>query len=189
MEQAEDEEQDDDQWEDASEGEEELSDEDKKKDSGKEEVNKDHTSAVSSLPRSPPSSGSSPREQRAPRPKVHIPSPQAVSQNPSEVAKPVSPFQLVGGHQPVSDWGEEMEMLSPRSSMGGESPLKVPSAESSPPQKKEQEQEETTEPREENTGTSDTHLHTLLYLVLSLKNKHRVTVAYHMKILGGGGKA
>ncbi|XP_051933993.1 coiled-coil domain-containing protein 9 isoform X1 [Hippocampus zosterae] len=149
VEQAEDEEQDDDQWEDASEGEEELSDEDKKKATGKEEVNKDHTSAVSSLPRSPPSSASSPREQRTPRPKVHIPSPQAVSQNPSEVAKPISPFQLVGGHQPVSDWGEEMERLSPRSSMGGESPLKVPSAESSPPQKKEQDQ--TTEPSEENT--------------------------------------
>lgn len=33
-------------------------------------------------------------------------------------------------------------MLSPRSSMGGESPLKPPSVEASPPQKKEQEEEE-----------------------------------------------
>lgn len=36
-------------------------------------------------------------------------------------------------------------MLSPRSSMGGESPLKPPSVEASPPQQKEQEQQEETE--------------------------------------------
>lgn len=63
----------------------------------------------------------------------------------------------------MSDWGEEMEMLSPRSSMGGESPLKPSSLESSPNQKKEQEEEvekesqasSSTEPaqkEEENTG-------------------------------------
>lgn len=56
-----------------------------------------------------------------------------------------------------------MEMLSPRSSMGGESPLKPSSLESSPNPKKEQEEEvekesqasSSTEPaqkEEENTG-------------------------------------
>lgn len=35
-----------------------------------------------------------------------------------------------------------MEMQSPRSSMGGESPLKPSSVDSSPPQKKEEEEEE-----------------------------------------------
>ncbi|XP_057685039.1 coiled-coil domain-containing protein 9-like [Corythoichthys intestinalis] len=126
--QVEDDEQDDDQWEDASEGEEEVSDEECKKDDGKEEVGEDGSPAESPL------------EKRTPRPRVHIPSPQPASQNPLEAGKPVSPFQLPDGHQPVSDWGEEMEMLSPRSSMGGESPLKSQSSESSPPQKKEQEQ-------------------------------------------------
>ncbi|XP_077422549.1 coiled-coil domain-containing protein 9 isoform X2 [Vanacampus margaritifer] len=154
VEQAEDEEQDDDQWEDTSEGEEEVSDEDEKKDAGKEEADKDHGSPASPSPRSPPVSAESPQEQRTPRPKVHIPSPQATSQNPPEVGKPISPFQLLEGHQPVSDWGEEMEMLSPRSSMGAESPLKPPSTESSPPQKKEQ--EETAEPIKENTVPSGT---------------------------------
>ncbi|XP_061638481.1 coiled-coil domain-containing protein 9 isoform X2 [Phyllopteryx taeniolatus] len=145
---AEEDEQDDDQWEDASEGEEEVSDEDEKKDAGKEETGKDRGSPASPPPRSPPpSSARSPREQRTPRPDVRIPSPRAASQGLPEAGKPISPFQLLDGHQPVSDWGEEMEMLSPRSSVGGESPPKPPGAESSPPQKKEQ--EETAEATEE----------------------------------------
>ncbi|XP_037123855.1 coiled-coil domain-containing protein 9 isoform X4 [Syngnathus acus] len=151
-EQAQDEEQDDDQWEDASEGEEEMSDEDGKKDAGKEEADKDHGTPAPPSPRSPPPSAGSPREQRTPRPKIHIPAPQAPSQNTPEAGKPISPFQLLDGHQPVSDWAEEMDMLSPRSSMGGESPMKPPSVESSPPQK--EEQEETAEPIEDNSVPS-----------------------------------
>jgi len=79
---------------------------------------------------------SSPKGQRGPRPKVQIPAPSAgtAQDSPDAAAKPVSPFSPLDGHQPVSDWGEEMEMQSPRSSMGGESPPKPASAESSPPQ-------------------------------------------------------
>ncbi|XP_077467907.1 coiled-coil domain-containing protein 9 isoform X2 [Stigmatopora argus] len=126
---AEEEEQDDDQWEDASEGDEELSGEDCKKDDGREEVREDGRSPIRS-----------PREKRTPRPRLRIPSPRVVAQNPPPAGKPISPFQLPEGHRPVSDWGEEMEMISPRSSVGGDSPPKPPSAVSSPPQRNEQEE-------------------------------------------------
>lgn len=86
-------------------------------------------------------SAGSPKEQRTPRPKVHIPPPSAAQESP-EGGKPLSPFLPLDSHRPVSDWGEEMEMLSPRSSMGGESPLKPPSLETSPSQKKDLDQEE-----------------------------------------------
>lgn len=41
------------------------------------------------------------------RPEEPLPLPQAP-------ATPSSPFSPSGGHQPVSDWGEEMELNSPR---------------------------------------------------------------------------
>ncbi|XP_041797221.1 coiled-coil domain-containing protein 9 isoform X6 [Chelmon rostratus] len=142
---------DEEEWEDASDSvgdDEEGSDsehdsrDDEKKDTGKEKPAKSKdTSPKSPRPRSRPASGESPKEQRTPRPKVHIPSPAAVQESP-EGGKPLSPFSPLDSHRPVSDWGEEMEMLSPRSSMGGESPLKPPSVESSPPQKKECEEPE-----------------------------------------------
>ncbi|XP_039987244.1 coiled-coil domain-containing protein 9 [Xiphias gladius] len=148
---------DDDEWEDASDGEddeeaveeginsEHSSRADEKKDAGKDKPAKSkEDSPTSPTPRSRPTSAESPREQRTPRPKVHIPPPAAAHESP-EGGKPLSPFSPLDGHQPVSDWGEEMEMLSPRSSMGGESPLKPPSAEASPPQRKEQVQEQVQE--------------------------------------------
>ncbi|XP_027855263.1 coiled-coil domain-containing protein 9 isoform X1 [Xiphophorus couchianus] len=133
---------DDDEWEDASE-EEEAGD---RSDSEK----KDKSKAVS-----PPSAkqrlqekmAGSPKEQRAPRPKVRIPPPPAAAaQESSDGGKPLSPFFTLEGHHPVSDWGEEMEMQSPRSSMGAESPLKPSSTESSPPQKKESQDGDAGEP-------------------------------------------
>ncbi|XP_055369966.1 coiled-coil domain-containing protein 9 isoform X2 [Betta splendens] len=139
-------EEDEDEWEDASDGEDDDdgsdsghdSRGDEKKDTGKEKSNRvKGDSPTSPAPRSRPTSGESAKEQRTPRPKVHIPAPEAVQESP-EGGKPLSPFSPLDGHQPVSDWGEEMEMLSPRSSMGGESPLKPPSTENSPPQKKEE---------------------------------------------------
>nr|XP_040035300.1 coiled-coil domain-containing protein 9 isoform X3 [Gasterosteus aculeatus aculeatus] len=139
---------DDEEWEDASDGEEDgegsdlehNSRGDEKKDTGREKAAKvKDDSPTSPPPRSRPTSAESPKDQRPPRPKVHIPPPAAVHDSP-EGAKPLSPFFPLESHQPVSDWGEEMEMLSPRSSMGGESPLKPPSVESSPPQKKEEEE-------------------------------------------------
>ncbi|KAK2846590.1 hypothetical protein Q5P01_009589 [Channa striata] len=143
---------DDDEWEDASDEEDDVEEgsdsehesaADEKKDSGKEKRDKSKDSSPTSpAARSRPTSAGSPKEQRTPRPKVHIPPP-ASAQESSEGGKPLSPFSPFDGHQPVSDWGEAMEMQSPRSSMGGESPLKPPSIEASPPQKQEQQEEET----------------------------------------------
>ncbi|XP_008424875.1 coiled-coil domain-containing protein 9 isoform X1 [Poecilia reticulata] len=125
---------DDDEWEDASE-EEEAGD---KSDSEKKDKSK-AVSPPSAKQRLQEKTAGSPKEQRAPRPKVHIPPPAAAAaaQESSEGGKPLSPFFSLDGHHPVSDWGEEMEMQSPRSSMGAESPLKPSSTESSPPQRKE----------------------------------------------------
>ncbi|CAN9511261.1 unnamed protein product [Ophioblennius macclurei] len=151
-----------DEWEDASDGEddedgtEKCSDSehdsrgDEKKDRGKEKGSKKKdNSPTSPRTRSQTTSAGSPKEQRTPRPKVHIPAPApAAAQDSPDGGKPLSPFSPLDGHQPVTDWGEEMEMLSPRSSMGGESPPKPPSLESSPPQKKDQEDQTTEGPAE-----------------------------------------
>lgn len=125
---------DDDEWEDASEEEEAGDRSDlEKKDKGKA------VSPPSAKQRLQEKTAGSPKEQRAPRPKVIIPPPPAAAaaQGSPEGGKPLSPFFTLEGHHPVSDWGEEMEMQSPRSSMGAESPMKPSSTESSPPQKKE----------------------------------------------------
>lgn len=140
---------DDDEWEDASDGEEDEEAAEEKNNSerdsrGHEERDKSEDgSSASPKPRpQTPAAAASPKEQRTARPKVHIPSPSpAAAPEAAEGGKPLSPFYPLEGHQPVSDWGEEMEMLSPRSSLGGESPLKPLSAESSPAQKKDQEEE------------------------------------------------
>ncbi|XP_054598245.1 coiled-coil domain-containing protein 9 isoform X3 [Nothobranchius furzeri] len=148
---------DDDEWEDASD--EEYEEVVEGRSSGGSEK-KDKEKPTSSKRGSPTISAGSPKEQRTPRPKVHIPPPPpaAALQESSGGAKPPSPFCPLEGHQPVSDWGEEMELLSPRSSMGGESPLKPPSTESSPPQKKDPEEENRTgscrEPQKQHTGES-----------------------------------
>lgn len=79
-------------------------------------------------------SGSPAREhadQEPARPEEPLPPPQAP-------ATPSSPFSPSGGHQPVSDWGEEMELNSPRTphpadalSPGGDPPASA-SLESGP---------------------------------------------------------
>lgn len=135
-------EEDDDEWEDASDGEEEDVEEDKKADY--EEDLKD-AKPSEKTPTPPAPSTPSPKERRTPRPKVHIPSPQETLSAP-EGPKPLSPFSPLDSHQPVSDWGEEMEMLSPKSSLG-ESPLRPSSTESSPAQPK-------NNPAEHNTMTT-----------------------------------
>ncbi|XP_004569688.2 coiled-coil domain-containing protein 9 isoform X3 [Maylandia zebra] len=153
---------DDDEWEDASDdGEyEEVSDSeqdskgDEKKDIGKEKQAKSKESSPKTpKPRSRQASAGSPKDQRTPRPKVHIPPPAAAQESP-EGGKPLSPFSPLDGHKPVSDWGEEMELLSPRSSMGGESPPKPSSVDSSPPQKKEEEEEQQEEEIKSQAGSS-----------------------------------
>ncbi|KAM8904784.1 coiled-coil domain-containing protein 9 isoform 2-T2 [Spinachia spinachia] len=140
---------DEEEWEDASDGDDDEGsdlehDSMEKKDTGREKVAK----IKDDSPTSRPTSAGSPKDQRPPRPKVHIPPPAALHDS-LEAGKPLSPFFPLESHQPVSDWGEEMEMLSPRSSMGGESPLKPPSMESTPPQKKEEEEGERKEETEE----------------------------------------
>lgn len=184
---------DEDEWEDASDEEENDTVErrggsewvargDGKKDSGKE--NSKGSTPTSPQARSRPTSTGNPKEQRTPRPKVHIPSPAAAVQEPAEGAKPLSPFDPLEGHQPVSDWGEEMEMVSPRCSLGNESPLKPLSAESSPPKKNEEEEglqvaSEPPEPqRAEPTGTParspvSSPVHTII--VVGTLDLHSVT--------------
>lgn len=182
---------DEDEWEDASdsvendEAIEEGSDSDhdsrgeEKKDKGKEKpASSKRNSSASPAAASRPASAGSPKAQRTPRPKVHIPSPAAAQESP-EAGKPLSPFSPLDSHQPVSDWGEEMEMLSPRSSMGGESPLKPPSVEASPPQKDQKQEDEkksqvssSSEPSEpqrgEDAGDTDSEHHSNKIMLLSL---------------------
>lgn len=151
---------DEDEWEDASDEDdvgEESDSEQESRGGEKRDKNKESppTSAKQHLQKK---SAAGPKEQRTPRPRVQIPPPVA----PLEAAdrgKPLSPIFLEA-HKPVRDWGEEMEMQSPRSSMGEGSPLKPSSTESSPPQKKNQVEEESPaggssgprEPQEEQTG-------------------------------------
>ncbi|XP_029861949.1 coiled-coil domain-containing protein 9-like isoform X2 [Aquila chrysaetos chrysaetos] len=110
-------EEDEDQWEDVSEEEE-------------EEGGGGGTSPGSSSEDEAPCSAS-PKAQRLPRagqavaPKLHVP-PTTVAPVPDGGAgTPLSPFSPVEGHQPISDWGEEMDLASPRSSLG-DSPLSGP---------------------------------------------------------------
>ncbi|KAG7470752.1 hypothetical protein MATL_G00117220 [Megalops atlanticus] len=128
-------EEDEDEWEDASDGEEEVVEDESeeeegvKKEAAHQEKAKGKTSPppeVATTPAGPRGASDSPKEQRTPRPRVQIPSPQGAQDSP-ESTKPLSPFSPLEGYQPVSDWGEEMEMQSPRNNLG-ESPLKPSSA-------------------------------------------------------------
>ncbi|XP_066520543.1 coiled-coil domain-containing protein 9 isoform X2 [Hoplias malabaricus] len=130
-------EEDDEEWEDASDGEDDDEEEEKKCQNEEKVAKKDYKSPEKTT-RSHMHSTPSPKEQRTSRPKVRIPSPQETLSTP-EITKPSSPFSPLD-HHPVSDWGEEMEMQSPKSSLG-ESPLKPSSNESSPAPNKSQEEE------------------------------------------------
>lgn len=149
-----------DEWEDASDEDDDMLEEGResdhncregeKKDKEKEKPSESKDeSAAPPAPCPQQTEAGSPKEQRTLRPKVHIPSPAPVQDSP-EGGKPLSPFLPLDTHRPVSDWGEEMEMLSPRSSMGGESPLKPQSVEASPQQKKDQDEKD----ENENKGSS-----------------------------------
>ncbi|XP_072464219.1 coiled-coil domain-containing protein 9 isoform X1 [Notamacropus eugenii] len=95
---------DEDQWEDVS-GEDEEDDEEEEEDSGEEEEEEEEeeedqqqTGAGGSEQAPGPKQGS---------PGLEVPAP----------ASPASPFSPSAGHQPVSDWGEEMEQSSPRAAL------------------------------------------------------------------------
>ncbi|CAI9533736.1 unnamed protein product [Staurois parvus] len=71
-------------------------------------------------------SPASPKEQRLPKqmdtPKLTMPPPNATTDEEEAVeSKPTSPFSPEG-HRPVTDWGEEMELLSPPGSSNEDSP-------------------------------------------------------------------
>ncbi|XP_024298222.1 coiled-coil domain-containing protein 9 [Oncorhynchus tshawytscha] len=151
---------DEDEWEDASDEEDEDAEGDdySEEDDEGEEEGKDGQSTkkaprpettalkpatTSPLPSTPPSA-TSPKDKRTPRPKVYIPYPQE-AQNSPDGLKPLSPFSPLDGHQPVRDWGEEMEMQSPRSSMGESTP-KPPSTDEGPAQVKVQEDSRNSSP-------------------------------------------
>ncbi|XP_047567716.1 coiled-coil domain-containing protein 9 isoform X6 [Lutra lutra] len=104
----------DEEWEDVSEEEEEeeVEEEEEEADEEEEEPAQDHQPPEAEATRSPTGSrtGSPTGEQadtEPPGPEKPLPLPQAP-------ATPSSPFLPPGDHQPVSDWGEEMELNSPR---------------------------------------------------------------------------
>ncbi|KAM6188866.1 coiled-coil domain-containing protein 9, partial [Sarcoramphus papa] len=111
-------EEDEDQWEDVSEEEEE--DEEEEEEEGGE-GGSPGTSSEDEAPRS-----ASPKAQRPPRTgQAAVPKLRVAPVPAGGVGTPPSPFSPVEGHQPVSDWGEEMDLASPRSSLG-DGPLSGP---------------------------------------------------------------
>ncbi|NWS77893.1 CCDC9 protein, partial [Crotophaga sulcirostris] len=103
-------EEDEDQWEDVSEDE----DEDGSSGSSSEEEEEEAPRSASPISQHPIGSG----QDAAPAPRV----PPAPMQG---GGSPPSPFSPLECRRPVSDWGEEMELASPRSSLG-DSPLPGP---------------------------------------------------------------
>ncbi|XP_029475355.1 coiled-coil domain-containing protein 9 isoform X2 [Rhinatrema bivittatum] len=107
-------EEDDDEWEDASEEEEETI--------GGAESEEDFKDAESQ-----PVAALA-KDQRKPHPrgtpKIKIPLADTEPKSTTQEVKPSSPFSPTDGYQPVSDWGEEMELQSPRSSIE-DSPLQA----------------------------------------------------------------
>nr|XP_042696413.1 coiled-coil domain-containing protein 9 isoform X8 [Chrysemys picta bellii] len=99
---------DEDQWEDVSE--EEDDDEDHLSSSGEEEE--------AAPPVESPKAPRALKVGRGPAPKLDMPPPGAHGGQ----GKPLSPFSPAEGYQPVSDWGEEMELNSPRGSVGDSPP-------------------------------------------------------------------
>ncbi|XP_064408753.1 coiled-coil domain-containing protein 9 isoform X2 [Latimeria chalumnae] len=116
----EEEEEDDDEWEDTSEGEEVVIGEEE---SGDHKLSEEDPEPQLSKTKPEPS----PKEKRTRKaeavPKLSIPAPNLEKGSKETEAKPPSPFSPADGYRPVSDWGEEMELLSPRSSVE-ENPLK-----------------------------------------------------------------
>uniref|UniRef100_A0A8C8STH8 Coiled-coil domain containing 9 n=1 Tax=Pelusios castaneus TaxID=367368 RepID=A0A8C8STH8_9SAUR len=104
-------EEDEDQWEDVSEEEEE-------EDEGHLSSSEEEEEATVVPPVGSSKAQRAPKAGRGPAPKLDMPSPGAQSRT----GKPLSPFSPAEGYRPVSDWGEEMELNSPRGSVA-DSPL------------------------------------------------------------------
>lgn len=118
-------EEDDEEWEDVSEDEDEVEEEEEEDD--EEESAQDHP------PQEAEPSGNPSREPtQAVPPGPEESGPEESGPLPQDLAAPSSPFSPEGGHQPVPDWGEEMEQNSPRTThpadtlSGGDQPVPVP---------------------------------------------------------------
>ncbi|XP_033848493.3 coiled-coil domain-containing protein 9-like isoform X2 [Acipenser ruthenus] len=126
---------DEDQWEDASEEEEGESEEEEEKKTQQKRNKKRPSLPPTSKPQTSPPRLTTPRTRReggrrsgGHPPKLQLPPKQTTPESPSQSpkpCKPLSPFSLAEDYCPVTDWGEEMELQSPRSSLG-ESPLGQP---------------------------------------------------------------
>ena len=96
----------DEEWEDVSEDDEEIEEE--------EEADEEEEPAGDHQPKEAEPSGSpsgSPTREHGDKEPARPEEPLLLPQAP---VTPSSPFSPPGGHQPVSDWGEEMELNSPR---------------------------------------------------------------------------
>nr|XP_060627428.1 proline-, glutamic acid- and leucine-rich protein 1-like [Anolis sagrei ordinatus] len=108
-----------DQWEDVSGGEEEEEEEDGEAGSNNsqgldaEEVEKEYQEP-SSLP---PSTSSSQPPGKNGQLSLAMPPPLEEEETPNTEGKPLTPFSPAEGYHPVSDWGEEMELSSPRANL------------------------------------------------------------------------
>ncbi|XP_020834106.1 coiled-coil domain-containing protein 9 isoform X2 [Phascolarctos cinereus] len=110
---------DEDQWEDVSGEDEEEDGEEEDADSGEEEEEEEEEEDDQQQTGAGGSGQAPGPKQASPAPEVPAP------------AAPASPFSPSGGHQPVSDWGEEMEQNSPRAALPdpGSSPGSTPTTE------------------------------------------------------------
>ncbi|XP_018418487.1 PREDICTED: coiled-coil domain-containing protein 9 [Nanorana parkeri] len=113
-------EEDEEEWTDAS-GDDDDDDDEEEEDDGSE-VEEDSIEEASKA------SPATPKEQRLPQqretPKLIMPPPNVNSEEGAVESKPTSPFSP-DGHHPVTDWGEEMELLSPPGSSNEDSPPQV----------------------------------------------------------------
>ncbi|XP_053771419.2 coiled-coil domain-containing protein 9 isoform X1 [Desmodus rotundus] len=100
----------DEEWEDVSEDEEDVEEEEEEAEEEEEEAEEEEEPAQGHQPQESEPTGSPGSEQASKEP----PGPEEPPPVPQAPATPSSPFSPSGGHQPVSDWGEEMELNSPR---------------------------------------------------------------------------
>lgn len=120
---------DEEEWTDASgDGDEEDFEEDEEEDDEEEDSLEAEEDPSKDLTKAPPAT---PKEQRLQKqvetPKLTMPPPDMSSEERAVESKPSSPFSPEG-HRPVTDWGEEMELLSPPGSSNEDSPPQVVSA-------------------------------------------------------------
>ncbi|XP_042296712.1 coiled-coil domain-containing protein 9 isoform X2 [Sceloporus undulatus] len=111
-----------DQWEDVSGGEEEEEQDGDEAGSNDSQGSAAEDEKEKEQPSLPPSTSSSHPPGRNGQLSLAMPPPQ--EETPNTEGKPLTPFSPAEGYHPVSDWGEEMELSSPRADLS-KSPLSV----------------------------------------------------------------